>query len=106
MTEQRPPDNAGDPRDITTSLGATAMGVAAYRAAETIQPNPLIHDEVASVLVSAAATPGWQRLARLGRPVPDDLAGAIPVAAPISAELQPTPRETTTWRKRTTRDNY
>jgi methyltransferase (TIGR00027 family) len=64
MTGQRPPDNAGDTWDITTSLGATALGVAAYRAAETIQPNPLIQDEVASILVSAVGTPGWQRLAR------------------------------------------
>jgi methyltransferase (TIGR00027 family) len=32
-----------------------------------------------------------EEMARLGRPVPDDLADAIPVAALISAELQPTP---------------
>jgi methyltransferase (TIGR00027 family) len=64
MTDRRPPDHPGDTWDITTSLGATALGVAAYRAAETVQPNPLIHDEVASVLVGAVGTPGWQRLAR------------------------------------------
>jgi cytochrome P450 len=50
MTDQRPPENASDTWDITTSLGATAMGVAAYRAAETIQPNPLIHDEAVDEL--------------------------------------------------------
>jgi O-methyltransferase involved in polyketide biosynthesis len=70
MTGQRPPDNAGDTWDITTSLGATALGVAAYRAAETIQPNPLIQDEVASILVSAAGTPGWQRLHDWAAPCP------------------------------------
>jgi hypothetical protein len=33
---------------------------------------------------------GRQHLARPGRPVPDDLTSAIPLAALISAELQPT----------------
>jgi methyltransferase (TIGR00027 family) len=63
MTDQRPSASAGDTWDITTSLGATALGVAAYRAAETVQPNPLIRDDVASVLVRAVGIPGWQRLA-------------------------------------------
>jgi hypothetical protein len=40
--------------------------------------------------MTARRPPGWQRLARLGRPVPDDLTSAIPLAALISAELQPT----------------
>ncbi|MDT5066898.1 MAG: hypothetical protein QOK02_3053 [Mycobacterium sp.] len=64
MIDQRPPDNAGDMWDITTSLGATAIGVAAYRAAETAQPDPLICDEMAAILVSGAGMPGWNRLAR------------------------------------------
>jgi methyltransferase (TIGR00027 family) len=64
MTDQRPSDNAGDRWDITTSLGATALGVAAYRAAETAQPNPLIRDELASLFIGAVAMPGWQRLAQ------------------------------------------
>ena len=38
MTDQRRSANAGDTWGITTSLGATALGVAAYRAAETVQP--------------------------------------------------------------------
>jgi methyltransferase (TIGR00027 family) len=64
MTALRPSDNAGDTWDITTSLGATALGVAAYRAAETVQPNPLIRDELASIFIGAVGMPGWQRLAR------------------------------------------
>ncbi|CQD18069.1 methyltransferase, putative, family protein [Mycobacterium europaeum] len=49
--------------DITTDLGSTALAVAAQRAAETAQDDPLIHDEFAAVLVAAANEPGWQRLA-------------------------------------------
>jgi methyltransferase (TIGR00027 family) len=64
MTDQRPSANAADTWNITTSLGATALSVAAYRAAETVQPKPLIQDEVASVLIGAVGIPGWQRLAR------------------------------------------
>jgi methyltransferase (TIGR00027 family) len=63
MTHERPSDSARDTWDITSSLGATALGVAAYRAAETVQPNPLIHDDVASILVRGVGVPGWQRLA-------------------------------------------
>ncbi|OBF10350.1 SAM-dependent methyltransferase [Mycobacterium sp. 852002-10029_SCH5224772] len=49
--------------DITTDLGSTALAVAAQRAAETAQDDPLIHDEFAAVLVAAANEPGWQRIA-------------------------------------------
>ncbi|GAA4297663.1 SAM-dependent methyltransferase [Mycobacterium paraffinicum] len=49
--------------DITTDLGSTALAVAAQRAAETAQDDPLIHDEFAAVLVAAANDPGWQRMA-------------------------------------------
>lgn len=64
MTDRRPSDTAGDSWDITTSLGATALGVAAYRAAETVQENPLVRDELATLLIDAVGLPGWQRLAR------------------------------------------
>jgi methyltransferase (TIGR00027 family) len=64
MIGQRPSDNAGEIWDVTTSLGATAIGVAAYRAAETMQPDPLIRDEMASILVGAVGMPGWDRLAQ------------------------------------------
>jgi methyltransferase (TIGR00027 family) len=48
---------------ITTNLGATALSVAAQRAAETAQANPLIRDEFAALLVGAVDEPGWQTLA-------------------------------------------
>jgi methyltransferase (TIGR00027 family) len=52
----------GDSWDITESVGATALGVAASRAVETAQPNPLITDPFAYLLVSAAG-PAWAELA-------------------------------------------
>jgi methyltransferase (TIGR00027 family) len=52
----------GDSWEITESVGATALGVAAARAFETAQAEPLIRDDFAHVLVSAAG-PAWARLA-------------------------------------------
>jgi methyltransferase (TIGR00027 family) len=52
---------AGDTWAITELVGATALGVAAARAAETAGANPLIRDEFAGVLVSSAG-PAWARL--------------------------------------------
>lgn len=51
----------GDSWNITESVGSTALGVAAARAAETAQADPLIRDEFARVLVAAAGD-GWARL--------------------------------------------
>lgn len=53
---------SGDSWTITELVGATALGVAAARAAETARPDPLIRDEYARVLVSSAG-PAWARLA-------------------------------------------
>src|ERR1700745_1923117 len=53
--------SAGDSWAITELVGATALGVAAARAAETARPNPLIRDEFARTLVSSAG-PAWARL--------------------------------------------
>jgi len=53
---------AGDSWAITELVGATALGVAASRAAETAGTNPLIRDEFARLLVSSAG-PAWARLA-------------------------------------------
>jgi methyltransferase (TIGR00027 family) len=53
---------ADDSWDITESVGATALGVAASRAVETASPEPLIRDDFAYLLV-AAAGPAWARLA-------------------------------------------
>jgi methyltransferase (TIGR00027 family) len=52
---------AGDSWTITELVGATALGVAAARAAETAAPAPLIRDQFARTLVSAAG-PAWARL--------------------------------------------
>ncbi|WAC91386.1 class I SAM-dependent methyltransferase [Mycobacterium sp. Aquia_213] len=52
---------AGDSWAITELVGATALGVAAARAAETAGSNPLIRDDFAGKLVSAAG-PAWARL--------------------------------------------
>lgn len=52
----------GDSWDITESVGATALGVAASRASETAQPDPLIRDDFAYLLVCSAG-PAWARLA-------------------------------------------
>lgn len=54
--------SAGDSWTITELVGATALGVAASRAAETAGPDPLIRDEFARLLVSSAG-PAWARLA-------------------------------------------
>jgi len=51
-----------DSWDITESVGATALSVAAARAVETATAQPLIRDPFAYVLVSSAGT-SWARLA-------------------------------------------
>lgn len=55
----------GDSWDITESVGATALSVAAARAVETATTDPLIRDEFAYLLVSSAGEP-WTRLASPG----------------------------------------
>jgi methyltransferase (TIGR00027 family) len=55
----------GDSWDILTSVGSTALMVAAARAVETASADPLVRDEFAHVLVSAAG-PAWVRLASPG----------------------------------------
>src|SRR6516165_5931849 len=52
----------GDSWAITESVGATALGVAAARAAESARPDALIRDPYAYLLVSAAG-PVWAELA-------------------------------------------
>jgi methyltransferase (TIGR00027 family) len=52
---------AGDSWAITELVGATALGVAASRAAETAGPDPLIRDDFAQILVSSAGS-AWARL--------------------------------------------
>jgi methyltransferase (TIGR00027 family) len=64
LDESLPPSlrSAGDSWAITELVGATALGVAAARAAETAGTDPLIRDEFARILVSSAG-PAWARLA-------------------------------------------
>ncbi|CQD08346.1 methyltransferase, putative, family protein [Mycobacterium europaeum] len=54
--------SAGDSWTITELVGATALGVAAARAAETAGSDPLISDQFARILVSSAGS-AWARLA-------------------------------------------
>jgi methyltransferase (TIGR00027 family) len=49
---------------VATNLGSTAVAVAAQRAAETAQYEPLIRDEFAALLVAAVGEPGWQTMAQ------------------------------------------
>ena len=49
---------------VASNLGSTAVAVAAQRAAETAQDEPLIRDEFAALLVAAVGEPGWQTMAQ------------------------------------------
>ena len=49
-----------DDWDITESVGATALGVAMARAAETASERPLFVDEPAQWFIDAATARGWQ----------------------------------------------
>lgn len=51
-----------DTWDIATSVGSTAVMVAAARAGETARENPLIRDPFAAVLVAGAGTGMWETL--------------------------------------------
>jgi methyltransferase (TIGR00027 family) len=53
------PRTDNDSWEITQSVGATALGVAAARAAETESANPLINDPFARVFVDAAGPGMW-----------------------------------------------
>lgn len=51
-----------DTWDIATSVGTTAVMVAAARAIETDHPEPLIRDPLAKILVSNAGTGVWETM--------------------------------------------
>lgn len=51
-----------DTWDIASSVGTTAVMVAAARAAETERPDPLIRDPYAHLLVAEAGTGAWARM--------------------------------------------
>ncbi|SOJ54738.1 Putative S-adenosyl-L-methionine-dependent methyltransferase [Mycobacterium simulans] len=52
----------GDTWDVTASVGATAVVVAAARAAETDRPDPLIRDPYARLLTANAVTGIWKAM--------------------------------------------
>ncbi|MFI7003020.1 class I SAM-dependent methyltransferase [Nocardia sp. NPDC050175] len=57
----------GDSWDIVSSVGATALGVAALRAGESRRADALFRDPYAELLVSAVGSPSWTQLSQ--RPI-------------------------------------
>ena len=57
------PRTDNDSWDITESVGSTALGVAAARAAETESENPLIRDPFARAFLEAAGDGMWSLMA-------------------------------------------
>ena len=77
------PRTDNDSWDITQSVGATALGVAAARAAETESDNPLINDPFARVFVDAAGEGMWSIYAN-----PALMAKAMETEPELRARLQ------------------
>ncbi len=74
-----------DSWDIATSVGTTAVMVAAARARETESPHPLIRDPYAKVLVAGAGTGMWENF--LDSAMEERMAGADPTAAAMFANM-------------------
>ena len=77
------PRTDNDSWDITQSVGATALGVAAARAAETASENPLINDPFARVFVDAAGEGMWSIYAD-----PKLLAKAVDLEPEVRSRIQ------------------
>jgi methyltransferase (TIGR00027 family) len=77
------PRTDNDSWDITQSVGSTALGVAAARAAETESENPLINDPFARVFVDAAGEGMWSIYAD-----PKLLAKAIELEPDVQTRIQ------------------
>jgi methyltransferase (TIGR00027 family) len=75
-----------DTWDIATSVGSTAVMVAAARAAETDRPDPLIRDPYARILVSEAGTGVWEKM--LDSSLLDQVASIDPEAAAIFEHMR------------------
>ncbi len=75
-----------DTWDIATSVGSTAVMVAAARAGETDSPDPLISDPYARILVEGAGTGVWETI--LDDSMADRLAAADPEAAAVFAHMR------------------
>lgn len=74
-----------DTWDIATSVGITAVMVAAARARETDSPAPLIRDPFARILVEGADTGVWQNF--VDPAMQERIANADPEAAAIFANM-------------------
>lgn len=77
------PRTDNDSWDITQSVGSTALGVAAARAAETESENPLINDPFARVFVDAAGAGMWSIYAD-----PALLAKAVEIEPEVRTQTQ------------------
>jgi methyltransferase (TIGR00027 family) len=77
------PRTDNDSWDITQSVGATALGVAAARAAETESANPLINDPFARVFINAAGKGMWSVYAD-----PDVLAKLLEIEPDVQNRIQ------------------
>lgn len=77
------PRTDNDSWDITESVGATALGVAAARAAETESADPLIQDPFARVFLDAAGSGTWNVYAD-----PAVLSGAVEVEPEVFARVR------------------
>jgi methyltransferase (TIGR00027 family) len=77
------PRTDNDSWDITQSVGATALGVAAARAAETESENPLINDPFARMFVDAAGEGMWSIYAD-----PELLAKAVELEPDVRNRIQ------------------
>jgi methyltransferase (TIGR00027 family) len=74
-----------DTWDIASSVGTTAVMVAAARARETESPDPLIRDPYARLLVAAADTGVWEKF--LGQDMQERIGSADPEAAAMFANM-------------------
>ncbi|BBX67311.1 class I SAM-dependent methyltransferase [Mycolicibacterium psychrotolerans] len=70
-----------DTWDISSSVGATAVMVAAARAAETERPDPLIRDPYAKILIADAGTGVW------GLMLDDDFVATVSASDPEVAAM-------------------
>ena len=74
-----------DSWDIATSVGTTAVMVAAARARETDSPDPLIRDPYARILVAGADTGVWEKF--LDQAMQDRIAASDPESAALFANM-------------------
>ncbi|MBB3600838.1 methyltransferase (TIGR00027 family) [Mycolicibacterium sp. BK556] len=74
-----------DTWDIATSVGSTAVLVAAARASETDRPDPLIRDPYARILVEGAGTGMWEHF--LDASLVDRLTDADPEAVAMLTHM-------------------